>query len=245
MEIEKIKAIIEAILFSAGRVVKIDEFILVLEKSEEEIHTIIKSMQDDYKANNRGIEIIQVEDGYQLATKKELYEYIYPILDKRTKPNLSTAALETLSIIAYNPRITRAEIEAIRGVSADACVYKLLEYGLIEEAGKVDLPGKPMTYKTTDEFLKMFGYRSLKDLPELPKYKLDSNQQIVIDELIEKEENTNQELDDANTHADSNPIESIDKRNIAENSESHSKQEAPMPEREGEELENKDQINKE
>ena len=245
MEIEKIKAIIEAILFSAGRVVKIDEFILVLEKSEEEIHTIIKSMQDDYKANNRGIEIIQVEDGYQLATKKELYEYIYPILDKRTKPNLSTAALETLSIIAYNPRITRAEIEAIRGVSADACVYKLLEYGLIEEAGKTDLPGKPMTYKTTDEFLKMFGYRSLKDLPELPKYKLDSNQQIVIDELIEKEENTNQELDDANTHADSNPIESIDKRNIAENSESHSKQEAPMPEREGEELENKDQINKE
>ena len=189
--------------------------------------------------------MIQVEDGYQLATKKELYEYIYPILDKRTKPNLSTAALETLSIIAYNPRITRAEIEAIRGVSADACVYKLLEYGLIEEAGKVDLPGKPMTYKTTDEFLKMFGYRSLKDLPELPKYKLDSNQQIVIDELIEKEENTNQELDDANTHADSNPIESIDKRNIAENSESHSKQEAPMPEREGEELENKDQINKE
>lgn len=217
MEIEKIKAIIEAILFSAGRVVKIDEFILVLEKSEEEIHTIIKSMQDDYKANNRGIEIIQVEDGYQLATKKELYEYIYPILDKRTKPNLSTAALETLSIIAYNPRITRAEIEAIRGVSADACVYKLLEYGLIEEAGKTDLPGKPMAYKTTDEFLKMFGYRSLKDLPELPKYKLDSNQQIVIDELIEKEE--------------------INK--------TYSKQEAPMPEREGEELENKDQINKE
>ena len=245
MEIEKTKAIIEAILFAAGRIVKTSELILVLEKNEEEINTIIKSMQEDYKANNRGIEIIQVEDGYQLATKKDLYEYIYPILDKRTKPNLSTAALETLSIIAYNPRITRAEIEAIRGVSADACVYKLLEYGLIEEAGKVDLPGKPMTYKTTDEFLKMFGYRSLKDLPELPKYKLDSNQQIVIDELIEKEENTNQELDDANTHADSNPIESIDKRNIAENSESHSKQEAPMPEREGEELENKDQINKE
>ena len=245
MEIEKIKSIIEAILFAAGRIVKISELILVLEKNEEEIHAIIKSMQEDYKAKNRGIEIIQVEDGYQLATKKELYEYIYPILDKRTKPNLSTAALETLSIIAYNPRITRAEIEAIRGVSADACVYKLLEYGLIEEAGKTDLPGKPMAYKTTDEFLKMFGYRSLKDLPELPKYKLDSNQQIVIDELIEKEENTNQELDDANTHADSNPIESIDKRNIAENSESHSKQEAPMPEREGEELENKDQINKE
>ena len=81
MEIEKSKAIIEAILFAAGRIVKSSELILVLEKNEEEIHTIIKSMQDDYKASNRGIEIIQVEDGYQLATKKDLYEYIYPILD--------------------------------------------------------------------------------------------------------------------------------------------------------------------
>ena len=152
MELEKTKAIIEAILFAAGRIVKINELILVLEKNEEEIHTIIKSMQEDYKVNNRGIEMIQVEDGFQLATKKELYEYIYPILDKRTKPNLSTAALETLSIIAYNPRITRAEIEAIRGVSADACVYKLLEYGLVEEAGKTDLPGNQCHIKQQMNF---------------------------------------------------------------------------------------------
>ena len=219
MEIEKSKAIIEAILFAAGRVVKTSELILVLEKNEEEIHTIIKSMQEDDKSNNRGIEIIQVEDGYQLATKKDLYEYIYPILDKRTKPNLSTAALETLSIIAYNPRITRAEIEAIRGVSADACVYKLLEFGLIEEAGKTDLPGKPMSYKTTDEFLKMFGYSSLKDLPELPRYKLDSNQQIVIDDLVENEENSN--------------TESPNLIHEEEINKPHSEAEAPMPEREG------------
>ena len=235
MEIEKSKAIIEAILFAAGRIVKSSELILVLEKNEEEIHTIIKSMQEDYKANNRGIEIIQVEDGYQLATKKELYEYIYPILDKRTKPNLSTAALETLSIIAYNPRITRAEIEAIRGVSADACVYKLLEYGLIEEAGKADLPGKPMTYKTTDEFLKMFGYSSLKDLPELPRYKLDSNQQIVIDDLVENEENTNNEgenLGNENASTETSDMETTDKVSTKDINEPHSKQEAPMPERE-------------
>ena len=236
MEIEKSKAIIEAILFAAGRIVKISELILVLEKNEEEIHTIIKSMQDDYKANNRGIEIVQVEEGYQLATKKELYEYIYPILDKRTKPNLSTAALETLSIIAYNPRITRAEIEAIRGVSADACVYKLLEYGLIEEAGKADLPGKPMTYKTTDEFLKMFGYSSLKDLPELPRYKLDSNQQIVIDDLVENEENTNngsKNLNNENASTETSYMETTDTVNTKDINEPHSKQEAPMPEREG------------
>ena len=143
-------------------------------------------MKEDYKKENRGIELIEIDDGYQLCTKKELYNYIYPIIDKRTRPNLSNAALETLSIVAYNPRITRAEIEAIRGVSADAVVYKLLEYGLIEEAGKTDLPGKPMSYKTTKEFLKMFGFTSLNDLPELPKYKLDSNRQIVIDELVEE-----------------------------------------------------------
>ena len=225
MEIEKVKAMIEAILFAAGRIVKTSELILVLEKNEEEIHTIIKSMQEEYKANNRGIELIQVEDGYQLATKKELYEYIYPILDKRTKPNLSTAALETLSIVAYNPRITRAEIEAIRGVSADACVYKLLEFGLIEEAGKTDLPGKPMSYKTTDEFLKMFGYSSLKDLPELPRYKLDSNQQIVIDDLVENENNEGQQVENEN-------VKDVNQEEI---NKPRTKIEAPMPEREGEE----------
>ena len=189
MEDKKIKSIIEAILFAAGRPVEKKELVLSLEISEEEIDNIINKMQKEYENQNRGIEIIKIEDSYQLCSKKELYEYIYPILDKRNKPKISNAALETLAIISYNPRITRAEIEAIRGVSADGCIYKLLEYGLIEEAGKViELPGKPMSYKTTQEFLRMFGYKSLKDLPELPKYKLDENRQIVIDELVEENE---------------------------------------------------------
>lgn len=189
MEIEKAKSIIEAILFAAGRAVTKNELILALEISKEDIENIVRSMQEEYKKSDRGIELIQVEESYQLCSKKELYEYIYPVLDKRSKPNLSNAALETLAIVAYNPKITRAEIEAIRGVSADACVYKLLEYGLIEEAGKLDLPGKPMSYKTTQEFLKMFGYTSLENLPELPRYKLDENQQIVIDDLVDAQEN--------------------------------------------------------
>ena len=184
-KIDKIKSIIEAILFAAGRQVTIKELMISLEISREDLENIIVLMQKDYKMQNRGIEIIKVEDSYQLCTKKELYEYLYPILDKRSKPNLSNAALETLAIIAYNPRVTRAEIESIRGVNADACIYKLLEYGLIQEGGKADLPGKPMTYVTSNEFLKMFGYTSLNDLPELPKYKLDENQQIVIDDLVE------------------------------------------------------------
>ena len=185
MEIEQTKAIIEAILFSAGRVVETKELMAILELSNEDIDSIIQNMKAEFEEQNRGIEIIKVENGYQMTTKTEYYDYIYPIFDNRAKPSLSAAALETLSIIAYNPKITRAEIESIRGVSADACIYKLLEYGLIQEAGKADLPGKPMTYVTSNEFLKMFGYTSLNDLPELPKYKLDENQQIVIDDLVE------------------------------------------------------------
>lgn len=195
MEIEKTKAIIEAILFASGKEVSINRLMMILEMSREAIESVIQKMQEEYKIESRGIEIIKIEDNYQLCTKKELYEHIYSVIDNRTKPNLSNASLETLAIIAYNPKITRAEIEAIRGVSADACVYKLLEYELIEESGKSDLPGKPMTYRTTKQFLKMFGYNSLKELPELPRYKLDENQQIVIDDLMKKD-NENLESED-------------------------------------------------
>ena len=188
MEINRTKGIIEAILFAAGREVTKNEIMLELEIPKEDLEQIVMQMQEEYKKEDRGLELINVDDSYQLCTKKELHEYIYPVLDKRAKPRISNAAMETLSIIAYNPRITRAEIEAIRGVNVDGCIYKLLEYGLIEEAGKSDLPGKPMTYKTTNDFLRMFGYKSLKDLPELPRYKLNENQQIVVDEIIEEKE---------------------------------------------------------
>lgn len=192
MEKENIKKIIEAICFAAGRVVTIEELMLTLEISKDELDVIITDMQEEY--NQRGIELVKVENGYQLCSRKEYYDYIYPIIDKRSKPRISGASLEVLAIIAYNSRITRAEIEAIRGVSSDASIYKLLEYGLIEEAGKIDVPGRPMSYKTTNDFLKMFGYGSLKELPELPKYKMNENKQIVVDELLEdKVENKEEE----------------------------------------------------
>ena len=226
MEDKKIESIIEAILFAAGRPVTKNEIMLALEISEDEIEKIIANMQEEYKLENRGIELIKINNSYQICTKKELYEYVYPILDKRTKPNLSTASLETLAIIAYNPKITRAEIENIRGVSADACVYKLLEYGLIEEAGKLDLPGKPMSYQTTDEFLRMFGFSSLEELPELPRYKLDENKQIVIDDLI----NNEQEEQKINTEEQENGEEKPKENVII-----IAQPEAPMPERGNEE----------
>ncbi len=114
MEINKLKSVIEAILFAAGRPVSIKELILSLELTQEDIENIIASMQEEYKQETRGIEIIKIDQNYQLCTKKEIHDFIYPILDKRNKPNLSNAALETLAIIAYNPKIARAEIEAIR-----------------------------------------------------------------------------------------------------------------------------------
>ena len=142
-------------------------------------------MAKDYSNDDRGLEIVRVEDGYQLASKKEYYPYLYQLIDKNVKPNISQASLEVLSIIAYNPRATKSDIDLIRGVDSAASIYRLLEYNLIEQAGKADLPGKPMTYKVTEEFMKVFGLKSLKELPKLPKYKLDSNRQIVIDELEE------------------------------------------------------------
>lgn len=185
MEFSKEQSIIEAMLFAAGREVSVKEFTNVLEISAEDIDKIILNMRTKYETLNSGLEIIKVNDGYQLCTKKEYYEYIYPLFDNRAKPNISNAALETLSIIAYNPNVTRSEIEAIRGVNADGTVYKLLEFDLIEEAGKLDAPGKPTMYRVTNKFMKMFGITSLEELPELPRYKLDENEQIVIDDIVE------------------------------------------------------------
>ena len=189
MEKEKLKGVIEAILFSAGRVVKIRELMSLLEVNSDEIISSIAELEKEYAEVGRGFEIVRVEDGYQLASKKEYHEYIYPLLSKNAKPTLSQATLEVLSIIAYNSRATKTDVDTIRGVDSSASLYRLLEYNLIEQAGKADLPGKPMTYKVTDEFLKMFGLNSIKDLQKLPKYKLDSNRQIVIDELEENNEN--------------------------------------------------------
>lgn len=217
MEINKAKGMLEAILFAAGREVKIKELMLALEANSEEIISLVESMKTEYQEENRGLQIINVGEAYQLCTKKEYYEVIYSIFDKRNKPNLSQAALETLAIIAYNPRITRAEIESVRGVGSDATIYKLLEYHLIEETGKLDAPGKPGTYGVTPEFFRMFGFNSLEELPELPRYKVDENQQIVIDDVIEEQDKA---------------------KSDNENNEEVTQNEAPMPAREEENEEN-------
>ena len=185
MEVKEQKAIIEAMLFASGRPVKISEMMSALELARKDVEILLSQMRLEYD-EKRGIEIIKINDTYQMCTKKELYEYVYPLIDNRAKPNLSNAALETLAIIAYNPNITRAEIESVRGVNSDGTMYKLLEYGLIKESGKADAPGRPMMYKVTDEFLKVFGYTSMDDLPELPKIDENIEKQISLDDIAKE-----------------------------------------------------------
>lgn len=207
MRLEIVKSIIESILFAAGRVVKNTEFATILEMTPAEVDEIMQNYMKDFQKEDRGIEIIKVDNGYQLATKKKNFEYLVQVFDNRVKPSLSSAALETLAIIAYNPKITRAEIEAIRGVKSDGTIYRLLDYNLIEDAGKSDAPGKPSTYRTTQDFLKMFGISNLDELPELPRYKLDENEQIVLDDINsasnDKIENNNSKKRENDTTFDS------------------------------------------
>ena len=183
MELKKQQAIIEEMLFANGKPVNSKNLISALEINDDQLKAAIALLKQKYETEESGIELIKINDNYQLVTKKEYYKYVYPLLDNRIKPSLSNAALETLSIIAYNPKITRAQIENIRGVNSDGTVYKLLEFELIESAGKLDAPGRPTMYQVTNNFLKMFGISNLDELPDLPRYKLDENEQIVIDDF--------------------------------------------------------------
>lgn len=182
MDIEMLTGAIEAMLFASGKPVAIKTFCEILDKEKNEILEAIQNLEIKLIDRNSGIRLIKLNDSYQLATLEVYYDYICKMLDNRPKPSLSQAAFEVLAIVAYNPKVTRAEMERIRGVASDSAMNKLLEYNLIEEAGRMDAPGRPVMYQTTDEFLRMFGYSSLKDLPELPKLKEELDQMAIEEE---------------------------------------------------------------
>lgn len=171
---------IEALLFVSGKPVDIKTLTEVTKSSKEDVLEAAKELRQLLIDRNSGIQLIEINSGYQLATLEKFYPQICELMDNRPKPSLSQAALEVLAIIAYNPKVTRAEVERIRGVSSDSAMNKLIEYNLIEEAGRMDAPGRPVLYKTTDEFLRLFGYSSLDAMPDLPKLK-DDDGQIEID----------------------------------------------------------------
>ena len=170
---QKYDSIIESILFASGESVPKSQLSEILDISESAVVKEIEKLRKFYKENERGFKIIELEDEYQLCTVEENFKYIQKIKEPKRRQNLSGAAFETLSVIAYNQPVTRGSIEFIRGVNSDASVNKLLERGLIEERGRLDAPGRPILYGTTQEFLRSFGLRSLDDLPDIADVQLE------------------------------------------------------------------------
>ena len=164
---ENLKYAIEGILFAAGDCVKTAKLAVVLDKTVEEINDAVSELMDEYNREKRGLAIIEISDGYQLCSRPDYYNYIREILGEQRNQPLSNAAMEALAIIAYKQPVTRGIIEKVRGVNSDGCVNRLYERGLIEEAGRLDAPGRPELYKTTDTFLRCFGLRTPKDLPPI------------------------------------------------------------------------------
>lgn len=177
MERQKAEAVLEAVLFTMGESVEISRLAAVLEMDTKEVKQILEDMQKRYEEEERGIFLLWLEDSVQLSTKAEMYEYLIKIAKTPRKMVLTDTVLETLSIIAYKQPVTRLEIERIRGVSCDHAVNKLLEYDLITELGRLDAPGRPLLFGTTEQFLRCFGVRSLDELPELSAMQVEEFKQ--------------------------------------------------------------------
>lgn len=165
MDIQKEMCIIEAMLFSYGTLVTPRGVAGALEIEEGKAKEMLERVAEMYNRAQRGIMIRKIEDGYQLCSRNEYHEYISKLYPDKTYGQLSQASLETLSIIAYNAPITRARIEKVRGVNSDSSVATLMERNLITVIGRMDVPGRPLLYETTKDFLRSFGFSTLEDLP--------------------------------------------------------------------------------
>lgn len=167
VEINRLESAIEAILFTMGDSVELGKIASAIEHDEETTRKIVHQMMDKYQAEDRGIQIVELEDSFQLCTKKLNYDYLIRIAKQPRRYVLTDVLLETLSIIAYKQPVTKLEVEKIRGVKSDHAVNKLVEYNLACEVGRLDAPGKPILFGTTEEFLRRFSIQSVDDLPVL------------------------------------------------------------------------------
>lgn len=173
MSIEKMYAVIEAVLFTMGESVETAKLAAAIEQDVSTTIKLIHNLMDRYEAEDRGIKIIELGDIFQLCTKPETYEYLIKVAAQPKKQVLTDVLLETLSIIAYKQPITKQEIEGIRGVSCDHAVNKLVEYGLVDEVGRLDAPGRPILFGTTESFLRSFGVRNVDELPVISPDKVE------------------------------------------------------------------------
>ena len=166
MELKKMEAVIEAVLFTMGQSVELHSLAKAIGQDDKTTEKIIHGMMDRYEGPERGIKIIELEGSFQMCTKAEYYPELIMVASEPKKPVLTEVLLETLAIIAYKQPVTKGEIEKIRGVSSDHAVNKLVEYNLVCEAGRLNAPGRPILFATTEEFLRTFGIGTLDQLPE-------------------------------------------------------------------------------
>ena len=171
---DNIKGIIECILFAAGDAISIKELSEMIEISEKRVKMIIEDMNCDYKDISRGLYIVEFNNKIQISTKPEYGAYVKKLIKPEGRQNLSQAAMETLAIISYRQPITRIDIDELRGVRSDRAIATLLEKGLIKECGRMDTVGRPILYGTTEDFLKYFGFKNIKELPELIEFNLEN-----------------------------------------------------------------------
>ena len=191
MKTEQLISAFEAVLYASGEPMSIERFSQVFEIAPEKVVSIMEKLAEKMKKNGSGLELLRLENTYQLSTKGEFAEYIKKAFDMRRRTPLSSAALEVLAVIAYNQPVTKSFIEQVRGVDCSGVVTTLVEKGLIEERGRLELPGKPLLYGTTKNFLRCFGFADLTELPPLPK---SDNEEKDVGEQLEiaetEEENT-------------------------------------------------------
>lgn len=173
LERQREKAILESILFTMGESVEVERLASVLEQDKKYTKELLLEMKAEYDEKESGITLMELEDSFQMCTKSDMYEYLIKIAKTPRKYVLTDTLLETLSIVAYKQPVTRAEIEKIRGVSCDHAVNRLVEFGLITEVGRMDAPGRPLLFGTTEEFLRSFGVKSLEELPELSAVQIE------------------------------------------------------------------------
>lgn len=194
MEAEKLKPAIEAILFACGTPAELTKIAQALEIKEEKAEELLKSLMEDYSSRKSGIKIVRLGKSYQMCTEKEYAEIIRTVLDLRRNSPLSQAALEVLAIIAYNQPVTKAFVEQIRGVDCSGVVSSLVAREIIEEKGRLELPGRPLIYGTTENFLRCFNVSDVSELPPLPQKNSDEENSEESSENGENE-NTEKELE--------------------------------------------------
>lgn len=195
-----IKSAIESMLFVSGEPLSLRDLSNNLEVKDKVVEEIIKEMMTEYEDQSRGIRLISINGAYQLVTKSENSDFVQKLLKKNKRHSLSQASIESLAIIAYKQPITRIDIDEIRGVKSESAIQKLVEKGLIQDIGRLEVPGRPILYGTTDEFLRQFGLETLKELPSLDLYS-DEESKNSMDVLNKALENINSDLDE-NEEAD-------------------------------------------